>query len=130
MSAGAFCTDRILAIFSAAEHGLLGAVIVPMLIQPLAAARANQQACEGMGRPPAVGIAAHLGADALHSIKGFLVDDRFLGALEYRPLIHGNVMAFLVLEVLAGLEVHCVPEVFPLFQNVHDGGRSPSVGVF
>ena len=31
---------------------------------------------------------------------------------------------------LAGLEIDGVAQVFPLFQNVHNGGRSPAVGVF
>ena len=34
-------------------------------------------------------------------------------------------MAFLVLEVLSGLEVDGVSQIFTLFKNVADGGRTP-----
>ena len=43
--------------------------------------------------------------DALHIVKGFLVDDGLMGILENRPLTFVNIVAFLVLEVLAGLEI-------------------------
>ena len=44
------------------------------------------------------------------------------GVLENRPLAFVNIVAFLVLEVLAGLEIDGVAQVFPLFQDVHNGG--------
>ena len=45
-----------------------------------------------------------------------------MGVLENRPLAFVNIMAFLVLKVLAGLEIDGVAQVFPLFQDVHNGG--------
>ena len=39
-------------------------------------------------------------------------------------------MAFLVLEVLSGLEVDGVSQIFTLFKNVADGGRTPAVHIF
>ena len=38
-------------------------------------------------------------------------------------------MAFLVLEVLSGLEVDGVSQIFTLFTNVADGGRTPTVHI-
>ena len=39
-------------------------------------------------------------------------------------------MAFLVLEVLSGLEVDGVSQILTLFKNVADGGRTPTVHIF
>ena len=39
-------------------------------------------------------------------------------------------MAFLVLEVLAGLEIDGVSQILTLFKNVADGGRTPAVHIF
>ena len=39
-------------------------------------------------------------------------------------------MAFLVLEVLSSLEVDGVSQIFTLFKNVADGGRTPAVHIF
>ncbi|MBT2146229.1 hypothetical protein KKZ20_16570 [Clostridioides difficile] len=39
-------------------------------------------------------------------------------------------MAFLVLEVLSGLEIDGVSQIFTLFKNVADGGRTPAVHIF
>ena len=38
-----------------------------------------------------------------------------------------DIMAFLVLEVLAGLEIDGVSQIFTIFKNVADGGRTPAV---
>ena len=83
-----------------------------------------------MGLAPAVRVTPDICPDTLHIVKGFLVDDGLMGILENRPLAFVNIVAFLVLEVLAGLEIDGVAQVFPLFQDVHNGGRSPAVGVF
>ena len=58
-----------------------------------------------MGLAPAVRVTPDICPDTLHIVKGFLVDDGLMGILENRPLAFVNIMAFLVLEVLAGLEV-------------------------
>ena len=39
-------------------------------------------------------------------------------------------MAFLVLEVLSGIEIAGVSQIFTLFKNVADGGRTPAVHIF
>ena len=39
-------------------------------------------------------------------------------------------MTFLVLEVLSGLEIDGVSQIFTLFKNVADGGRTPAVHIF
>ena len=44
-----------------------------------------------------------------------------MGILKDRPLVLRNIVAFLVLKVLAGLEIDGVPQILSLFQNVHDG---------
>ena len=39
-------------------------------------------------------------------------------------------MAFLVLEMLSGLEIDGVSQILTLFQNVADCGRTPAVHIF
>ena len=39
-------------------------------------------------------------------------------------------MTFLVLEVLSGLEIDGVSQIFTLFKKVADGGRTPAVHIF
>ena len=56
--------------------------------------------------------------DALHIVKGFLVDDGLMAVLENRPLAFVNIVAFLVLKVLAGLKIDGVAQIFPLLQDV------------
>ena len=80
-----------------------------------------EQACEGSCFAPAVWITPYIAADFLHQIKGLLVDNGFMGILKDRPLVLRNIVAFLVLKVLAGLEIDGVPQILSFFQNVHDG---------
>ena len=80
-----------------------------------------EQSCEGSRFAPAVWITPHIAADFLHQIKGLLVDNGFMGILKDRPLVLRNIVAFLVLKVLAGLEIDGVPQILSFFQNVHDG---------
>ena len=101
-----------------------------MDIHLAAAVGAVHQASQRMGLAPAVRVAPDIRPDALHIVKGFLVDDGLMGVFKNRPLAFVNIVAFLVLEVLAGLEIDGVAQVFPLLQDVHDGGRSPAIGVF
>ena len=53
-----------------------------------------------------------------------------MGILENCPFVLRDIMAFLVLEVLSGLEVDGVSQIFTLFKNVADGGRTPAVHIF
>ena len=61
-----------------------------------------------MGLAPAVRVTPDICPDTLHIVKGFLVDDGLMGILKNRPLAFVNIVAFLVLEVLAGLEIDSV----------------------
>ena len=70
-----------------------------------AAVGAIEQAGERGSFSPAVRVTLHVGADSLHILKGFRVDNGGVGVLEDYPFIFVNVVAFLVLEMLAGLEV-------------------------
>ena len=70
-----------------------------------AAVGAVEQAGERCGFSPAVRVTLHVGADSLHILKGFRVDNGGVGVLKDYPFVFVNVMAFLVLKVLAGLEV-------------------------
>ena len=69
----------------------------------------QEQACEGSRFAPAVWITPYIAADVLHQIKGLLVDNGFMGILKDRPFVLRNIVAFLVLKVLAGLEIDGVP---------------------
>ena len=68
-----------------------------------------EQTCEGSRFAPAVWITPYIAADFLHQIKGLLVDNGFMGILKDRPFILRNIVAFLVLKVLAGLEIDGMP---------------------
>ena len=98
------------------------AVIGAMDIHLAAAVGTVHQAGQRVGLAPAIRVAPDIRPDALHIVKGFLVDDGLMGILENCPLAFVNIVAFLVLEVLAGLEIDGVAQVFPLFQDVHNGG--------
>ena len=50
----------------------------------------------------------------------------FLSGINFTLL----VMAFLVLEVLSGLEIDGVSQILTLFKNVADGGSTPGVHIF
>ena len=67
------------------------------------------QACEGSRFAPAVWITPYIAADFLRQIKGLLVDNGFMGILKDRPFVLRNIVAFLVLKVLAGLEIDGMP---------------------
>ena len=54
------------------------------------------------------------------------IRDRLMGILENCPFVLRDIMAFLVLEVLSGLEIDGVSQIFTLFKNVADGGRTPA----
>ena len=50
-------------------------------------------------------------------VKGLLVNDSFMGILENRPFVLRDIMAFLVLEVLSGLEVDGVSQICLLYTS-------------
>ena len=68
-----------------------------------------EQACEGSRFAPAVWITPYIATDFLHQIKGLLVDNGFMSILKDLPFVLRNIVAFLVLKVLAGLEIDGMP---------------------
>ena len=78
---------------------------------------------------PAVRVAPDVAPDALHIIKSRLVNNGLMGIFKNRPFAFIDIVAFLILEVLAGFEIDCVTEIFPLFENIHDGGGTPAVNI-
>ena len=85
----------------------------------------------GAASPQPSGLASDIPTDFLHKVKGLLVNDSFMGIFENRPFVLRDIMAFLVLEVLSSLEVDGqVSQIFTLFKNVADGGRTPAVHIF
>ena len=110
------------AVLAASKLWVTLAVIDAMDIHLAAAVGAVHQAGQRVGLSPAVRVTPNICPDTLHMVKGFLVNDGLMGILENRPLAFVNIVAFLVLEVLAGLEIDGVAQVFPLFQDVHNGG--------
>ena len=103
------------------------AVVGAVDIHLAAAIGTIEQAREGSCFAPAVRVASDIPTDFLHKVKGLLVNDSFMGILENRPFVLRDIMAFLVLEVLSGLEIDGVSQIFTLFKNVADGGRTPAV---
>ena len=97
------------------------AIVGAVDIHLAAAIGTIEQACEGSRFAPAVWITPYIAADFLHQIKGLLVNNGFMGILKDRPLVLRNIVAFLVLKVLAGLKIDGVPQILSFFQNVHDG---------
>ena len=97
------------------------AVVDAVNIHLPAAIGAVKQAREGCGFAPAVRAASDVSPDFLHKVKGFLVNDGFMGVFKNCPLVLRDIMAFLVLEMLAGLKVAGMSQIFPLFQNVYNG---------
>ena len=98
------------------------AVVGAMDVHLAAAVRAVHQARKGSDFAPAVRIAADVSPDFLHKVKGLLVDDSFVGVLENRPFVLRDIVAFLVLEVFAGLEIDSMTKVFTLLENFNHGG--------
>ena len=106
------------------------AVVGAVDIHLAAAIGTIEQAREGSCFAPAVRVASDIPTDFLHKVKGLLVNNGFVRILKNRPFVLRDIMAFLVLEVLSGLEVDGVSQIFTLFKNVADGGRTPAVHIF
>ena len=100
------------------------AIVGAVDIHLAAAIGTIEQACQRCDFAPAVRVASDIPADFLHKVKGLLVNDRLMGILKNCPFVLRDIMAFLVLEVLSGLEVDGVSQILTLFQNIDDGGRT------
>ena len=106
------------------------AVVGAVDIHLAAAIGAIKQASKVSCFAPAVRVASDIPTDFLHNVKGWLVDDWLMGIFKNRPFVLRHIMAFLVLEVLSGLEIDGVSQIFTLFKKVADGGRTPAVHIF
>ena len=96
------------------------AVVSAVDIHLAAAIGTIEQAREGSCFAPAVRVASDIPTDFLHKVKGLLVNNGFVRILKNRPFVLRDIMAFLVLEVLSGLEIDSVSQIFTLFKNVAD----------
>lgn len=119
---GAELSDRDFAVLRAGILRDALAVVDTVDVHLAAAIGAVEQARQGSSFAPAIGVAFDASPYLLYKVIGLLVDDGFVGVLENRPLVLWDVVAFLVLEVLAGLEIAGMPQILPLFQDVNDGG--------
>ena len=81
------------------------AVVGAVDVHLAAAIGTIHEAGQGVDFSEAVRVAPDIPPDSLHVVKGFLVDNRLMGVLKNRPFAFVHIMAFLVLKVLAGLEV-------------------------
>ena len=100
--------DRVFPILAASVLRDALAIVGAVNIHLASAVGAVHQAGQGMGLAPAVRVTPDICPDTLHIVKGFLVNDGLMGILENRPLAFVNIVAFLVLEVLSGLEIDCM----------------------
>lgn len=106
------------------------AVVGAVNIHLAAAIGTVNQPGQRRGLTKTVRIAFGVAPDALHTVEGFLVDDGLMGILENRPFAFINIVAFLVLEMLSGLEIDGMAQVFPPFKDIDNGGGRPLAGVF
>ena len=97
------------------------AVVGAVDIHLAAAIGTIKQACEGSRFAPAVRVASDIPTDFLHKVKGLLVNNSFVRILKNRPFVLRDIMAFLVLEVLSGLEIDGVSQIFTLFTGSAPG---------
>lgn len=88
------------------------------------------QPSQQMDLTPSVRISPDITADLLDQIEGELVDDRLLRVLEDHPVILRNIMALLILEVLRGLEVDRMAQIFRFPENAYNGRRGPVIRIF
>ena len=113
-------------VLAASKLWVTLAVIDAMDIHLAAAVGTVHQAGQRVGLAPAVRVTPDICPDTLHIVKGFLVDDGLMGVLENRPLIFVNIVAFLVLEVPAGLEIDGVASGIPAFSGCSQWWTIPS----
>ena len=109
--------NRVLPILAAGVLWNPLAIVGAVDIHLATAVSAVHQACQRMGLPEAVRVASGVAPDTLHIVKGFLVDNGLMGIFKNRPLALIDIVAFLVLEVLAGFEIDGMPQILPLFQD-------------
>lgn len=129
VSAGAFAANRDFSIARAGKVCDTFSISSTIDIHRASAVCAVQQSAEGMGFAPAIRIAADASANPLHVVVSLLIDNRLLGVFDNRPLVLVNIMTFLVLKMLPGLEIAGVPQIAGIGQDVDDCGTTPFVGV-
>ena len=106
------------------------AIIYPVYIHFGTTICTVHQTCQWVGFSPSIWISFHIASNSLNIIKSFLIYDCFLCIFKYRPVILRYIMAFLILEMLSGFEVHCMTKILPFLQNTCDGRRAPSIRIF
>ena len=94
---------------------------------PTVCAANNTREQIGLSRPCR---AAFVLPQFLHQFPCISVYDCFVGILEHKPFFFGIVTGFLVLVgLLVGLEVYCMPLIFWTLQNVGYGIARPVIGI-
>ena len=106
------------------------AVVGAVDIHLAATIGAIEQASQRRGLAVTVRVASGISPNTLYVVKSFLVDNGLVSVLKNRPFALVNIMAFLVLEMLACLEVDSMAQVFPPFEDVHNSGGRPHIRVF
>ena len=75
-----------------------------------------------MSLAPSIRVSPDIVSEPLHIIVGLLVNDGGVGVLDNRPLARLNVMAFLVLKMLAGFEVDRVAKILRVSKSLEQVG--------
>ena len=109
MLRGTKCPNRIFSVLATSILRNTLAVTGTVDIHLAAAVGAVHQPGQRVRLAPAVRVAFYIRPDALHVVKSLLVDNGFVGVFKDRPLALWNIVAFLVLEMLAGFEIDGVP---------------------
>ena len=106
------------------------AVVHSMNVHLTTAISTIYQPGQRVGFTPSVWVSPDITPYTLYIIKSALIDYRLMGILKNHPLAFIYIMAFLVLEMLAGLEVTSMTEILTLFEDMGDGGRALTVNIF
>ena len=109
MLRGTKCPNRIFSVLATSILRNTLAVTGTVDIHLTAAIGAIHQPGQRVRLAPAVRVAFYIRPDALHVVKSLLVDNGFVGVFKDRPLALWNIVAFLVLEMLAGFEIDSMP---------------------
>ena len=106
------------------------AIVHPLDVHFTATVGAVEKSRQRRGLAPAIRVTLDIGADALHIVKCLLIDNSLMGILKNCPFAFIDIVTFLVLKMLLCLEIDRMSQVFPLFEDMDNNGRSPAVGVF
>ena len=82
-----------------------------------------------MSIAPSVRAAFDTATQTLNIIESGLVDYGRVGVFNNRPFAFVYIMAFLVLEMLAGLEIYCMSEIFFFAEYSTNSRAAPVIRV-